>query len=247
MRRTADPETPNELARYEAQKLAFAPLVFQGARAMRDLGVLGALYRAADAGRTAEQVESELELGDYATRVLLEAGYAAGLCAYEEPRFTITKTGVYFLTDRLTRVNTDFSHHVCYAPARHLADSLREGLPVGLRELGTWPTVYEGLRELPEDVKKAWFDFDHHYSDGVFETCLDTVLSPRPKYLEETPGASPERASRHRNHPSVSRWSIYPGRSPWRARLSTIRAFRSTRPTYATKAHGCPRAPTSIG
>lgn len=188
MRRTADPETPNELARYEAQKLAFAPLVFQGARAMRDLGVLGALYRAADAGRTAEQVESELDLGDYATRVLLEAGYAAGLCAYEEPRFTITKTGVYFLTDRLTRVNTDFSHHVCYAPARHLADSLREGLPVGLRELGTWPTVYEGLRELPEDVKKAWFDFDHHYSDGVFETCLDTVLSPRPKYLVDIGG-----------------------------------------------------------
>ncbi len=188
MKRTADPETPNELARYEAQKLAFAPLVFQGARAMRDLGVLASLYRAADAGKTPDEVEHELGLGHYATRVLLEAGYAAGLCIYDEPRFTITKTGVYFLTDRLTRVNTDFSHHVCYAPAKHLTESLREGLPVGLRELGPWPTVYEGLRELSPDVKKAWFDFDHHYSDGVFETCLTTVLATRPKHLVDIGG-----------------------------------------------------------
>lgn len=188
MPRTADPETPNELARYEAQKLAFAPLLFQGARAMRDLGVLALLYRAGDAGLTVADVVAGTALGTYAAGVLLEAGLAAGLAAYDEPRFTITKTGVYWLADRLTLVNAEFSHHVCFRPAAHLAEALRDGLPAGLRELGPFATVYEGLHALEPEVKRAWLAFDHHHSDSVFEACLPAVLGPGPRHVVDIGG-----------------------------------------------------------
>jgi len=186
--RISDPETPNELARYEAQKLAFAPLLFQGARAMRDLGVLELLYKAGSAGLTVADVVAATGLGTYAAGVLLEAGLAAGLASYAEPRFTVTKMGVYWLSDRLTRVNAEFSHHVCFRPAAHLAEALREGLPAGLRELGPFATVYEGLHALAPDVRKAWLDFDHHHSDSVFAACLPDVLAGGPRHVVDIGG-----------------------------------------------------------
>jgi hypothetical protein len=190
MHRTADPETPNELARFEAQKLAFAPLLFQGARAMRDLGVLGALYKAGPRGLTVDEVSRETSLGRYAAGVLLEAGIATGLARVTGSplRFAITKAGVYFVSDRLTRVNTEFSHHVCYRAAEHLAESLREGLPAGLRELGPFATVYEGLHALPPDVKRAWFDFDHHYSDSVFSEALAQMVAEKVRHIVDLGG-----------------------------------------------------------
>jgi hypothetical protein len=174
--RTAD-ETPNELARYEAQKLAFAPLVFQAARAMRDLGVLRVLFREGAGGCTADEIAARgVEIPLYAIQLLLEAGYAAGLASHVYPRFYITKMGVYWLTDKLTRVNTEFSHHVCYKGVFHFEAAMRSGLPAGLRELGPWPTVYEGLASVTPEVRRAWFDFDHFYSDAVFDASLDVVF-----------------------------------------------------------------------
>ncbi len=188
MMRVSDPETANELARYEAQKLAFAPLLFQGARAMRDLGVLELLYRAGNDGLTVGEVVSATSLGVYAAGVLLEAGLAAGLASYEAPRFTITKTGVYWLSDRMTRVNAEFAHHVCFRASEHLVESLRAGLPAGLRELGPFSTVYEGLHALAPAVKKAWLDFDHHHSDSVFLSCLADVLEGNPRHVVDIGG-----------------------------------------------------------
>ncbi len=169
--RVADPLVSAELARYEAQKLAFAPLMFQAARALRDSGLLDWTYRAGTDGVLASEASLACQTSLYAAELLLESGYASGLCAYHEGRFTITKMGVYFLKDPLTRVNTEFSHHVCYRGAFHLADALKSGMPAGLRELGKWNTVYEGLSGLSPEVKEAWFAFDHHYSDNVFDTC----------------------------------------------------------------------------
>jgi hypothetical protein len=174
--RVADRDTSPTLARYEAQKLAFAPLIFQALRSARDLGVLDCLWGAGEAGATAADVVAKTGLSDYAASLLLEASFAAGLAQYREPRFVITKTGVFWLKDNLTRVNAEFSHQVCYRGAFHFEETMRSGLPAGLRELGPWKTVYEGLSSLPADVKKAWFDFDHFYSDGVFETCLPRVF-----------------------------------------------------------------------
>jgi hypothetical protein len=174
--RVADKDTPADVARFEAQKLAFAPLVFQAVRSARDMGVLDCLYGAGESGATADDVVTRTGISRYAASLMLEASFAAGLAEYREPRFVITKTGVFWLKDKLTRVNAEFSHHVCYRGAFHFEETMRKGLPVGLAELGPWPTVYEGLSRLPEDVKKAWFDFDHFYSDGVFEACLPRVF-----------------------------------------------------------------------
>lgn len=175
--RVADHGADSEAARFEAQKLAFAPLMFQAARVLRDSGLLGRAYGAGANGVVAEDLARETKVPIYAVKLLLEAGYASGLLSYEEPRFIITKTGVYWEKDTLTRVNADFAHSVCYKAAFHLGDALRDGMPAGLKELGPFATVYEGLSRLEPDVQKAWFAFDHYYSDGVFDLCLDAVFA----------------------------------------------------------------------
>lgn len=173
----------NLAARFAAQRLAFAPLMFQACRALRDLGLLEAAAARREKGLTASEGVEQVGASRYATELLLEAGLGSGLLTCEdeapEPRFFITPMGIYWLRDPLTRVNAEFNHHVCYRAAFSLQASLLEGRPAGLPEIDATgaKTVYEALRALPPEVKTAWFDFDHHYSDGVFELCLPTVLS----------------------------------------------------------------------
>ncbi len=172
----------NLLARFAAQRLAFAPLMFQACRALRDVGVLEQLARARTRGLTASEAVEACGVSRYAAELLLEAGLGSGLCTFDdagpEPRFFITAMGIYWLRDPLTRVNAEFNHHVCYRGAFELREALLEGRPAGLPYIDATgaATVYEALRTLPDDVKRAWFDFDHHYSDGVFELCLPRVL-----------------------------------------------------------------------
>ena len=177
---------PNLQARFAAQRLAFAPLIFQACRALRDVGILERLAVARGRGLSAAEAQEACAVPRYAAELLLEAGLAAGLCTFEDgpdaPRFFITTTGVYWLRDPLTRVNAEFNHHVCYQGAFELRASLLEGRPAGLPAIDKSgaATVYEALRTLSPEVKRAWFDFDHHYSDGVFEQCLPHVLAGYP-------------------------------------------------------------------
>lgn len=173
----------NLTARFTAQRLAFAPLMFQACRALRDLGVLEALSRARSKGLSAAEASEKTGVSVYAASLLLEAGLASELCRSEdahqaEPRFFITKAGVYWLRDELTRVNAEFNHHVCYHGAAALGQSLQEGRPAGLKTIdgSGASTVYEALAGLSEPVRRAWFEFDHFYSDGVFEACLPLVM-----------------------------------------------------------------------
>lgn len=181
---------PNTQARFAAQRLAYAPLMFQACRALRDLGLLEKLAQSRAHGLTAKEAVEKTGVTAYAAALLLEAGLASGLCdstttSELEPRFTITPMGMYWLRDPLTRVNAEFNHHVCYHGAFSLREALLEGRPAGLPSIDTTGarTVYEALRSLPEDVKRAWFDFDHFYSDGVFEACLPRVLTPEVRQL----------------------------------------------------------------
>lgn len=173
----------NTRARFEAQRLAFAPLMFQACRVLRDVGILERLSNARGKGLTAKEAVEKTGVTPYAAALLLEAGLASGLCECAnptdaEPRFTITPTGIYWLRDELTRVNAEFNHHVCYGGAASLREALLEGRPAGLPAIDSTgaKTVYEALRTLPDAVKRAWFEFDHYYSDGVFEACLPRVL-----------------------------------------------------------------------
>ena len=62
-------------ARFEAQKIAFGPLIFQAARLLRDLGILEAL-RANRSGLTLEEIAGKVDASRYGVVVLLEAGLA---------------------------------------------------------------------------------------------------------------------------------------------------------------------------
>ncbi len=174
----------NTQARFAAQRLAYAPLMFQACRTLRDVGILDELSRAREKGLTAKEAAAKTNVPLYATALLLEAGLASGLCDCGnpqdlEPRFTMTHMGVYWLRDELTRVNAEFNHHVCYEGAAFLREALLEGRPAGLPTIDPTgaKTVYEALKSLPDNVKRAWFEFDHYYSDGVFEECLPRVLT----------------------------------------------------------------------
>ena len=56
-------DTRNALeAKQEAQRIAFAPFVFQAARALRDLGLLAALDTAGDAGLRLPELQAQVGL-----------------------------------------------------------------------------------------------------------------------------------------------------------------------------------------
>lgn len=175
-------------ARAAAQALVFGPLVFQAARVLRDSGALRELLQRGEAGATEEELAELTGLSLYAARVLLEAGLVAEMLELHERRYRITLLGRMIQRDRMTRVNMDFVHDVCYRAGFHLEQALREGRPAGLRELGDWPTVYEGLAELPEPIRRSWFAFDHYYSDASFMQALPEVFGHRPKRLLDVGG-----------------------------------------------------------
>ena len=70
----------------------------------------------------------------------------------------------------------------------HLEEALKEGKPAGLKHFGDWPTIYEGLSSLPEQVQKSWFGFAHFYSDSSFQQALEVVFSNKPRTLLDVGG-----------------------------------------------------------
>lgn len=166
-----------------AQQLAFAPLAFQATSVMRDRGVLAALAHAVPDGLTIDEVVAKTGLSTYAVRVLLEAGLGLHIVWRSDERFHLGKLGRFLLEDEMTRVNFDFTRDVCYQAAAHLDEALREGKPAGLKTLGPWPTLYEGLAVMPEPARRSWFAFDHFYSDQAFPAVCDRLAADPPASL----------------------------------------------------------------
>lgn len=171
-----------------AQFIAFGPVVFQVAKVMRDNGILKAIEDSGSKGLTIEKIIENTELPRYGVRVLLESALGIGLVVLNEERYSLTKTGYFILHDPLTKVNMDFIHDVCYKGLFWLDESIREGKPEGLKELGDWPTVYEGLSQLPGHIQKSWFGFDHFFSDLAFPAVLKHVYKDGIKNLLEIGG-----------------------------------------------------------
>ncbi|MCD9014569.1 methyltransferase [Parachryseolinea silvisoli] len=171
----------------KAQWIAFAPVVFQATRVLRDTGILQAIEDSAD-GMTQDEVVARVQLPVYGVRVLLEAGLGIGLVTFRDGRYRTTKTTSFILHDTLTRVNMDFTHDVCYNAMFFLEESIREERPAGLQVLGNWSTIYEGLSKLPPKAKKSWFAFDHFYSDFAFPEVQATVFQHQPKTLLDIGG-----------------------------------------------------------
>ena len=177
-----DPLTAME-AISAAQRLAFAPIAFQATAVMRDRGVLAALAKAGPQGCTIDEVAAATGLPVYAVRVLLEAGLGLQILWRKDGRHVLGKLGRFLLEDEMTRVNFDFTRDVCYRAAAHLDESLVEGRPAGLKELGPWDTIYEGLSILPEPALGSWHAFDHFYSDQAFPAACERLAAAAPKRL----------------------------------------------------------------
>jgi O-methyltransferase/methyltransferase family protein len=166
-----------------AQWLAFAPLAFQATVIMRDRGILAELAGAGPAGRTIEQVAVITGMSHYAARVILEAALGLHIVWRRDQSFHLGKLGRILLDDEMTGVNFDFTRDVCYRAAGHLDQSLREGRPAGLKELGPWGTLYEGLSVLPQPARESWHAFDHFYSDKAFAAACDKLALQPPRRL----------------------------------------------------------------
>jgi hypothetical protein len=173
--------TSEQLSAREAQRLAefiaWGPVVFQASRLMLKFGILDIL-RDSDDGLTRQEIVERTGLSDYAVKCLLEASLSIGtvLIDTETDRYTISKTGWFLLTDKATRVNIDFNHDVNYEGWFHLEEALKNGKPEGLKHFGPWPTIYEGLSSLPQQVQQSWFAFDHFYSDSAFPEALEIIF-----------------------------------------------------------------------
>ena len=141
-----------------AQEIAFAPVVFQVSRLMLKFGILEYLCNSRE-GASLGDIVKESGLSEYAVKVLLEASLSIGTVIVKEDRFHVSKAGWFLLNDKMARANLDFNHDVNYMGLFHLEEALLEGRPAGLKVFGEWPTIYEGLSSLPEQVQKSWFGF----------------------------------------------------------------------------------------
>lgn len=167
-------------AKFDAQKIAFAPIMFQAAKALRDFGILKYLRKTGKAGADIESIAKDLNISVYGIKVLMEAGLSLEMLRLEDDKFYLTKTGFYIMSDKLTRVNMDFVHDVNYQGMFYLQDSIKNSKPEGLKVFGDWSTIYEGLSGLPENVQESWFSFDHYYSDYAFPELMTIVFEGNP-------------------------------------------------------------------
>jgi hypothetical protein len=137
-----------------AQEIVFGPVVFQVARLMVKWGLFEMLGQAQD-GLSLDEMVARTGRPRYVIQVLLESSLTSGTVLLSGDRFELSKTGWFLLNDTMARVNMDFNHDVNYLGLFRLEEALEQGTPEGLKVFGSWPTIYEGLSSLPEQVQKA--------------------------------------------------------------------------------------------
>ena len=170
-----------------AQEIAFGPVVFQVSRLMVKFGVFELLSLHKE-GLSHKEIAAKTGLSLYAAQVLLESSLTIGTILHKDDVFFIAKAGWFLLNDPMARVNMDFNHDVNYMGLFDLEKALLNGTPEGLKVFGPWPTIYEGLSQLPEQVQESWFGFDHFYSDHSFEDALNIVFARHPQTLLDVGG-----------------------------------------------------------
>lgn len=172
----------------EAQKIAFAPILFQAVWALRELGIFAELDNAEPDGLTVQELSSRLDLSEYGVGVLIDMALSGKIVWQDNDRFHLGKTGYFLLNDKMTQINMNFAQHVCYQPMVYLMDSIKNGKPEGLKVLGEWDSIYPALSNLPEPARSSWFEFDHFYSDQAFVEALPTVFEANPEMIFDIGG-----------------------------------------------------------
>lgn len=172
-------------AQYEAQKIAYAPVIFQAVRSMRELGILSALEKAGRKGCDAETIAEDTGLSLYAVNTLLESGVSCEVVDQNDNGlFSLSKIGWFVLNDDMTRINMDYNHYVCYQGLYDLDKSIQTEKPLGLKVFGAeWETLYQALPHLPSPIRESWYAFDHYYSDGSYPLVLPIIFQQPVKTL----------------------------------------------------------------
>ena len=153
-----------------------------------NLGILEFLLKNKRNGSRVKEISQKLKLSVYGVKVLLEAAISLEMVLIKDEKYFLTKTGYFIISDELTRINMNFTHDVNYLGMNHLEESIKHGRPEGLKVFGEWSTIYEGLSELPDQVRKSWFVFDHYYSDQAFPELLEHIESNKPEYILDVGG-----------------------------------------------------------
>ena len=164
--------------------------VFQATVSCRKLGIFDFIFEKRDPGGvTIKEIADALSLSEYGVGVLLEIAESSDIVEKDEKnRYALTKVGYFLSYNSTADANINFTQEVCYQGLFHMTEAIQTGKPSGLKELGNWDTIYEGLSQLTPEVQKAWFDFDHHYSDDIFEEALELVIKTKPKMIFDIGG-----------------------------------------------------------
>lgn len=117
-------------AQFEAQKIAFAPIIFQVVRTMREFGILKLLSDNKE-GLTMEEIAEKSEISLYGVKVLLESAVVSSVVLEEDERYYLGKIGYFLENDTMTKVNMDFNHYVNYKGFYDLDKSIKEQKPIG--------------------------------------------------------------------------------------------------------------------
>ena len=174
-------------AQYEAQKIAFAPIIFQVARTMRDLGILDILAKN-KSGLNYDEIAKKTNLTKYAIQVLCETALSANIIHIEEEKVFLSKIGFFINSDKMTNTNMNYNHHVNYLGLFYLDESIKNERAEGLKVFGEWETIYPALSTLPLQARKSWFDFDHMYSDSGFPEAIEILKKLNPKSILDIGG-----------------------------------------------------------
>lgn len=167
-------------ARFEAQRIAFGPVTFQCALALRNTGILQVVSDSRKEGASADFISEKTGISKYGVKVLLDMASSMKVVRQDNDHYWLLKTGYFLLNDKMTEANMDFVQDVCYQGMYYLEEAIREEKPAGLKVFGDWENIYKGLAELPDLVRKSWFSFDHYYSDNAFPILLDMVFGTNP-------------------------------------------------------------------
>lgn len=172
----------------EAQKIAFAPILFQAIMCMKNKGILSSIDQSGKIGINLEDLTKKVSLSPYALELLLDVALSMRVIYQQDSNYILGKIGHFLLHDKMTEVNLNFSQDICYQSMFFLQEALEKGEPSGLKVFGDGKTIYPMLQSLPEQAKKSWFDFDHFYSDHAFPAVLPLIMKLNPKHIYDIGG-----------------------------------------------------------
>ena len=153
----------------EAQKIAFAPFVFQASITAKKLGIFGLLAKCPS---NEVEISKSCNISIYGVKVIAELLLCANVLTHKDGKYALSKIGECLHFDAMSDVNMDFTADVCYQGLYYLTECIKQSKPLGLKMLGDWESIYPHLSELPNDARQSWFKFDHFYSDRAFSDCV---------------------------------------------------------------------------